>query len=55
MKPPKRRIKKNLPQAARELVGADPRPVVLMAEDEGRFGRISQARRCWAPPGVRPT
>jgi transposase len=25
-----------------------------MAQDEGRFGRISEARRCWAPPGVRP-
>ena len=25
-----------------------------MAEDEGRFGRISQPRRAWAPPGVRP-
>src|SRR5437588_11762251 len=25
-----------------------------MAQDEGRFGRISQPRRAWAPPGVRP-
>jgi putative transposase len=25
-----------------------------MAEDEGRFGRISQPRRAWAPPGIRP-
>ncbi len=25
-----------------------------MAQDEGRFGRISRPRRCWAPPGVRP-
>ena len=25
-----------------------------MAEDEGRFGRISIPRRAWAPPGVRP-
>ena len=25
-----------------------------MAQDEGCFGRISRARRCWAPPGVRP-
>ena len=25
-----------------------------MAEDEGRFGRISQPRRAWAPPGMRP-
>jgi hypothetical protein len=25
-----------------------------MAQDEGRFGRISTPRRCWAPPGVRP-
>ncbi len=25
-----------------------------MAQDEGRFGRISSCRRAWAPPGVRP-
>jgi hypothetical protein len=25
-----------------------------MAEDEGRFGRMSVPRRAWAPPGVRP-
>ncbi len=32
----------------------DDRPVLLMAQDEGRFGRISSCRRAWAPPGVRP-
>ena len=25
-----------------------------MGQDEGRFGRISRPRRCWAPPGIRP-
>jgi DDE superfamily endonuclease len=55
MPPCKRRTKKNLPEQARALVGDDSRPVVLMAQDEGRFGRISEARRCWAPAGVRPT
>jgi len=25
-----------------------------MAQDEGRFGRISSPRRCWVPPGLRP-
>lgn len=25
-----------------------------MFQDEGRFGRISDPRRCWAPAGVRP-
>lgn len=25
-----------------------------MFEDEGRFGRISNPRRCWAPEGIRP-
>jgi transposase len=28
--------------------------VVIMAQDEGRFGRISDPRPCWAPPGIRP-
>jgi transposase len=55
MPPSKRRTKKNLAPQAHALLGEDPRPVVLMAQDEGRFGRISEARRCWAPPGVRPT
>lgn len=25
-----------------------------MFQDEGRFGRISDARRCWVPPRMRP-
>jgi len=29
-------------------------PVRIMFMDEARFGRISDVRRCWAPPGVRP-
>ncbi|MDI6783987.1 MAG: IS630 family transposase [bacterium] len=27
----------------------------MMFEDESRFGRISNARRCWAPKGIRPS
>jgi hypothetical protein len=38
--------------ATREV--GDERPVLIMAQDEGCFGRISRAKRCWAPPGVRP-
>jgi len=26
----------------------------VMFQDEGRFGRITDPRRCWAPPGIRP-
>ena len=25
-----------------------------MAQDEGRFGRTSRPKRCWAPPVIRP-
>ncbi len=25
-----------------------------MFQDEGRFGRINDPRRCWAPDGIRP-
>jgi hypothetical protein len=32
----------------------DVRPVIIMAQDEGRFGRITDIRSCWAPKGVRP-
>jgi hypothetical protein len=38
--------------ATREV--GDDRPVLVMAQEEGCFGRISRAKRCWAPPGVRP-
>jgi transposase len=30
------------------------RKVRLMFQDEGRFGRISDPRRCWGPPRFRP-
>ena len=33
----------------------DTRPVVVMVEDEARFGRISSVQRTWAPRGIRPT
>ena len=29
-------------------------PLRTMFQDEARFGRMSDPRRCWAPPGVRP-
>lgn len=32
----------------------DERPVAIVAEDEARFGRISEPRRCWAPKPIRP-
>jgi len=32
----------------------DQRPVLLMAADQGRFGRISTVKRAWASPGIRP-
>jgi hypothetical protein len=32
----------------------DRRPVIIMTQDEGRFGRISDPRPCWAPKGIRP-
>ena len=32
----------------------DHRPLLMMAQDEGRFGRIARPHACWAPPGVRP-
>jgi transposase len=32
----------------------DERPVLILAQDEGCFGRISQVKHAWAPPGMRP-
>lgn len=33
----------------------DTRPVKIFFQDEGRFGRISDPVKCWAPVTVRPT
>lgn len=33
----------------------DQRPVLVMACDEGRFGRLGQVKRAWCPAGLRPT
>lgn len=51
-------VVKNVPAqvdaaVATKEVGEE-RPVLIMAQDEGCFGRISRPKRCWAPPGVRP-
>jgi hypothetical protein len=32
----------------------DNRPVLLMAQDEGRFGRLGQVMKAWCPTGHRP-
>jgi putative transposase len=42
-------------QALRTRDPRDTRPVLIMAHDEGRFGRINRPRRCWAPKPLRPT
>jgi len=34
---------------------ADTRPILMMAADEGRFGRTGELSACWCPPGIRPT
>ena len=48
-------LKKTLPATIAEVVQAErDRPLRVMFQDEGRFGRISDARQCWAPAGVRP-
>ena len=33
----------------------DHRPILIMASDEGRFGRTGELSSCWCPPGFRPT
>ena len=32
----------------------DQRPIILMAQDEGRFGRLGQVMKAWCPMGQRP-
>jgi transposase len=51
-----RRLLKKLPEIVDQEVAsqAPERPIRLMFQDEARFGRINDPRRCWAPKGCRP-
>jgi hypothetical protein len=48
--------KREFPTLVRSLIAGAPKhlqPCMLFG-DEGRFGRISTLRECWAPPDMRP-
>lgn len=49
-------MEKKLPEILSEIVQdwAGGQDVKLMFQDEARFGRISDVRRCWAPYPMRP-
>ena len=52
----KRSSKKIWPNALAHAERADilGRKLRIFFQDEGRFGRISDPRQCWAPPKIRP-
>lgn len=56
MPPPRRILKKLVEIVEQEVVrqGQSGRQLRLMFQDEARFGRINDPRRCWAPKGFRP-
>jgi transposase len=56
MPPLRRSLKKLLRMVEQEVVrqGQLGRQLRLMFQDEARFGRINDPRRCWAPKGFRP-
>jgi transposase len=49
-------VEKKLPEtlAALQKDWAEGQDLKLMFQDEARFGRISEVRRCWAPKPMRP-
>lgn len=51
-------LQKKIPELAAKIVKErnpeDTRPDVIMAQDKGRFGRITDIHKCWAPKGIRP-
>lgn len=53
MRKPNKFLKK-LPEIIQSIVKIVSKPVKLFFQDESRFGRISQAIRCWSPVGKRP-
>jgi len=56
MPPPRRILKKLASIVEQEAVRQEQqgRRFRLMFQDEARFGRINDPRRCWAPKGFRP-
>jgi hypothetical protein len=40
--------------AQKRFIKEDVRPLKLLFQDEGRFGRISDPAHCWAPKRLRP-
>ena len=48
---------KKLPETLQAIVVGLPKgtPLRLLFQDEGRFGRISDGRSCWAPLPLRPS
>jgi transposase len=49
-------VEKKLPETLQTIrqEWAQGQPIKLMFQDEARFGRISDIRRCWAPRPIRP-
>jgi hypothetical protein len=49
-------VGKKLPESLTEIrkVWAQGNPIKLMFQDEARFGRIADVRRCWASKPVHP-
>jgi transposase len=49
-------VEKKLPErlAQARALWPDQGPIKLMFQDEARFGRINDVRRCWAPRPMRP-
>lgn len=49
---------KNFPKLVEEALKTrdpqDKRPLMIMVQDEGRFGRVSVPKRAWAPMPIRP-
>ena len=40
-------------EALKDRFAEDQRPLIMMSEDEGIFGRINSPRRCWVPSPLR--
>ena len=47
-----------MPETIKEAAGTfdvqDNRPIKIWAQDEARFGRMNNPKKCWAPPQIRP-
>jgi len=50
----KKKFPRLVAKVGKTFASGDERPILVLFEDEARFGRMNDLKKCWAPSGIRP-